>query len=82
MTSIKIFSLSSSHAASKPGNIEPELLGHKTVTMTLRYSHLAPVHKVKAMDILNNALNGKLSLVEERLFDADYIKTIQSVEVR
>jgi len=36
-----------------------ELLGHKTLTMTLRYSHLAPAHKVKAVDILDNALNGK-----------------------
>jgi integrase len=36
-----------------------ELLGHKTLTMTLRYSHLAPSHKVKAMDILDNTLTGK-----------------------
>ena len=36
-----------------------ELLGHKTLTMTLRYSHLAPAHKVKAVDILDNTLNGK-----------------------
>jgi len=34
-----------------------ELLGHKTLTMTLRYSHLAPSHKVKAVDILDNTLN-------------------------
>ena len=34
-----------------------ELLGHKTLTMTLRYSHLAPSHKVKAVDILDSALN-------------------------
>jgi len=27
-----------------------ELLGHKTLTMTLRYSHLAPAHKRKAVD--------------------------------
>ncbi len=26
-----------------------ELLGHKTLNMTLRYSHLAPSHKVKAV---------------------------------
>jgi integrase len=38
-----------------------ELLGHKTLTMTLRYSHLAPSHKVKAVDILDNTLNGKSS---------------------
>ena len=34
-----------------------ELLGHKTLTMTLRYAHLAPAHKVKAINILDNALN-------------------------
>lgn len=34
-----------------------DLLGHKSLTMTLRYSHLAPAHKVKALDILDNALN-------------------------
>jgi integrase len=33
-----------------------KLLGHKSLTMTLRYSHLAPSHMVKAVDILNNTL--------------------------
>ena len=32
-----------------------ELLGHKSLTMTLRYAHLAPAHKVKAVKILDNA---------------------------
>jgi len=36
-----------------------ELLGHKDFKMTLRYAHLAPAHKVKAVDILDNTLNGK-----------------------
>ncbi|MDA8325128.1 MAG: site-specific integrase [Nitrospiraceae bacterium] len=34
-----------------------ELLGHKSLAMTLRYSHLAPSHKVKAVNILDSALN-------------------------
>jgi integrase len=38
-----------------------ELLGHKTLTMTLRYSHLAPSHKVKAVDVLDNTLNERPS---------------------
>jgi site-specific recombinase XerD len=35
------------------------LLGHKSLNMTLRYSHLAPSHMVKAMDILDKTLNEK-----------------------
>ena len=33
-----------------------ELLGHKSLNMTLRYSHLAPEHKTKAVMILDNTL--------------------------
>ena len=42
-----------------------ELLGHKSLTMTLRYAHLAPSHKVKAMDMLDNTLNGIQSIQSE-----------------
>jgi integrase len=37
-----------------------KLLGHKSLAMTLRYSHLAPSHMVKAVDILDNTLNEKM----------------------
>ena len=33
-----------------------ELLGHKTLNMTLRYSHLAPEHKSKAVKVLDEVL--------------------------
>jgi integrase len=39
-----------------------ELLGHKTLTMTLRYAHLAPSHKVKAVQILENAIFDKATI--------------------
>jgi len=37
-----------------------ELLGHKTMTMTLRYAHLTQEHKRKAVNLLNGltARNG------------------------
>jgi len=38
-----------------------ELLGHKTLTMTLRYSHLAPGHKVKAVGLLDEVLTMNLT---------------------
>jgi len=34
-----------------------KLLGHKTLTMTLRYSHLAPEHMVKAVGVLDENIN-------------------------
>ncbi len=33
-----------------------ELLGHKDITMTLRYSHLAPGHKRKAVQVLDRIM--------------------------
>jgi integrase len=36
-----------------------ELLGHKTMTMTLRYAHLTQEHKRKAINLLNGLTAGK-----------------------
>lgn len=33
-----------------------ELLGHKTMDMTLRYAHLAPAHKMRAVNILDRVM--------------------------
>jgi hypothetical protein len=39
-----------------------ELLGHKDFKMLLRYAHLAPAHKVKAVVILDITLTGKTTV--------------------
>lgn len=35
-----------------------ELLGHATMSMTMRYSHLAPEHRAKAVRVLDSAYSG------------------------
>ena len=48
-----------------------ELLGHKSMQMTLRYAHLAPSHKVAAISLLDGDPNPPPA--------QNYTKTIQSV---
>ncbi len=36
-----------------------DLLGHSNITMALRNAHLAPGHKIKTMEILDNAIGQK-----------------------
>ncbi len=40
-----------------------ELLGHKSLTMTMRYSHLSQGHKRKAVNTLDNVLNNTESKI-------------------
>lgn len=50
-----------------------ELLGHKTIAMTLRYAHLAPSHKVKAVDILDNTLKGNQEKITDEMSTAQLL---------
>ena len=53
-----------------------DLLGHKRLNMTLRYAHLAPSHRVKAVDVLDTAcLMGRLA----QWVNVSLIRTIQNL---
>jgi len=38
-----------------------EILGHKDMTMTLRYAHLSPEHKKKTVNLLNGLTTVEMS---------------------
>ena len=46
------------------------LLGHKSLKMTLRYSHLAPAHLKNAVNILDTAMTGKTLASQSKYAEA------------
>jgi len=46
-----------------------ELLGHKTLAMTIRYSHLSDAHKKNAVNLVAESLNGNGSMMVQPIFN-------------
>ena len=42
-----------------------ELMGHKSIAMTMRYSHPTPEHKKQAVESLDVVLNGQRMVKKE-----------------
>ncbi|MCP4264055.1 MAG: site-specific integrase [Candidatus Brocadiaceae bacterium] len=50
-----------------------ELLGHKSLTMTMRYSHLSPGHKRKAVHVLDRLMEENENEVSKKWYKNDTI---------
>ena len=46
-----------------------ELLGHKSLTMTMRYSHLSPGHKRKAVHVLGRLMEENENDVSKKWYN-------------
>jgi|KBSSwiStaDraftv2_1062776.scaffolds.fasta_scaffold353401_2 hypothetical protein len=54
--SVAVQSVSRRSAIVRPG--VRELLGHKSIKMTVRYAHLSPTHKKQAIKLIDEAFSG------------------------
>ena len=61
-----------SHFIMRKGSLKDlqEILGHKTMTMTMRYAHLSQEHKKKAINLLNGLTSKKRNDKQEELKEA------------
>jgi len=61
-------------------NTVRELLGHKDMSMTLRYSHLAQSHKQRAVELLSNKIDTGSSL-NEKIEVSEKSEEIEALQV-
>jgi len=55
-----------------------ELLGHKDIKMTMRYSHLSQEHKAKAVNLLNGLTGGKNLTEKSQIFEEEKNKAVKN----